>query len=77
MANQTSQTNKLQNIKEPKLEVEFVTETDAARFLSVPVGTLRWWRCVKRGPRFHKAKQSKLVRYSIADLRAFMDGEAQ
>jgi hypothetical protein len=57
------------------ITAEFVGEMDAALLISVSVNTLRWWRSAKRGPRFSKA--GKLVRYSVSDLRAFMNGDAR
>jgi hypothetical protein len=48
-----------------------VSSAEAAEYLGVDVRLLENWRSQGRGPRYRKF--SKLVRYSLADLRAFAD----
>jgi hypothetical protein len=47
----------------------YVSSADAAALLGVDVRLLENWRSQGRGPRYRKF--SKLVRYSISDLKAF------
>lgn len=47
----------------------------AAEYLSCTPGTLKTWRSRGEGPGYHII-QSKLVRYHVADLDAFVRGEA-
>jgi hypothetical protein len=49
----------------------YVSSADAAALLGVDVRLLENWRSQGRGPRYRKF--SKLVRYSISDLKAFAD----
>jgi hypothetical protein len=49
---------------------DFVDEHGAATFLGTPVQTLRRWRQLRTGPAFFKI--GKRVRYSLADLRAYI-----
>ena len=49
-----------------------LNEIEAAAFLSLPVATLRKWRCCGGGPTFAKIG-AKLVRYSQDDLTAFVE----
>ena len=51
-----------------------VRETEAARLIGVSVAALRRWRREKRGPRF--VKLERCVRYRVADLNAFLDGNS-
>lgn len=51
----------------------FDTEAAAAYLSSTP-GTLRVWRSLGTGPRYHSIG-NKLVRYHIDDLNAFVRGE--
>jgi predicted DNA-binding transcriptional regulator AlpA len=53
---------------------EFLNDVGAARFLSIPVPTLRRWRHEKRGPKFYKL-ENRLVRYKVADLRDWAEGK--
>lgn len=46
----------------------------AAEYLSCTAGTLKTWRSRGEGPRYHII-QSKLVRYHVDDLDAFVRGE--
>ncbi len=43
----------------------------AAEFLGVQEQTLSAWACRGEGPAFHKV--GRLVRYTVADLLAFLD----
>jgi hypothetical protein len=52
-------------------ETGFRDERYAASFLAVSVETLRTWRKQDRGPRYRRL--GRCVRYSIADLVAFVD----
>jgi hypothetical protein len=47
----------------------YISSVEAAEYLGVDVRLLENWRSQGRGPRYRKF--SKLVRYSIADLKAF------
>jgi hypothetical protein len=47
----------------------------AAAYLSSTPGTLRTWRTQGEGPRYHVV-HGKAVRYNVADLDAFVRGEA-
>lgn len=50
-------------------------DTDgAAEYLGCTPGTMKTWRSRGEGPRYHVI-QSKLVRYHIDDLDAFVRGE--
>jgi hypothetical protein len=46
-------------------------EREAAKILSCSVAVLRKWRLLGKGPAF--CKVGRLVRYSEADLAAFLD----
>lgn len=46
----------------------------AAEYLGCTPGTLKTWRSRGEGPRYHII-QSKLVRYHVEDLDAFVRGE--
>lgn len=46
----------------------------AAVYLGCSAGTLKTWRSRGEGPRYHVI-QSKLVRYHVNDLDAFVRGE--
>ena len=47
----------------------------ASAWLSCSPGTLRTWRSLGTGPRYH-VMHGKLIRYHIDDLNAFVYGEA-
>jgi hypothetical protein len=49
----------------------FRDERFAAEYLAVSVETLRTWRKQNRGPRYRRI--GRCVRYSFADLLAFVD----
>lgn len=46
----------------------------AAEYLTCTPGTLKTWRSMGQGPRYHII-HNKLVRYHIEDLDAFVRGE--
>jgi len=50
---------------------EFLTTTDLARRLGVPVHTIHYWRSTRTGPR--GAKVGKRVLYRWADVEAWFD----
>lgn len=53
----------------------FATEA-AAEYLGCTAGTLKTWRSQGQGPRYHVI-HTKLVRYHIDDLDAFVRGEVE
>ena len=50
----------------------FLSETEAAQYLSLSVKTLRRWRFIRKGPSYAKLN-NKLIRYSRRDLDDWMD----
>jgi len=50
----------------------YLGPTEAAQFLGLSHQQLSLWRMKREGPAFHKVGKS--VRYSVADLHAYMDG---
>jgi len=46
----------------------------AAEYLACTSGTLKTWRSLGQGPKYHVI-QRKLIRYHIDDLDAFVRGE--
>lgn len=46
----------------------------AGEYLTCTSGTLKTWRSLGQGPKYHVI-QSKLIRYHIDDLDAFVRGE--
>lgn len=55
---------------------DLLDEKEAAAVLAVAETTLRNWRALKQGPRFHKIG-GRLVRYLRSDLAAFIAGEGE
>ena len=53
------------------VEQEFVNDREASKFSSIATQTFRNWRQNGKGPAYVKIGAS--VRYSISDLRAFME----
>ncbi|MDE2154852.1 MAG: helix-turn-helix domain-containing protein [Xanthomonadaceae bacterium] len=53
---------------------DLLTEQEAAATLNCAIRTLRNWRALRKGPRFHKIG-TRLVRYRRADLMAFIERE--
>lgn len=47
-----------------------LTTEEVAAILNMPIGTLRWWRHKKEGPRSFKLGRS--VRYKKADVEAWL-----
>ncbi len=54
------------------IPLEFLTSTEAAKFLRVHPATLRRMHVAGRGPR-RVGGQGKHARYRLADLRAFLE----
>ena len=52
---------------------DLIDEQEAAAILSTEVRTLRNWRALRKGPRFHKIGQ-RMVRYHRVDLAIFISG---
>jgi predicted DNA-binding transcriptional regulator AlpA len=52
---------------------DLIDEKEAAAILAVAVTTLRNWRALKQGPRYKKLG-ARMVRYSRAELAAFING---
>ncbi len=50
-------------------------EKEAAEILNVKVTTLRRWRWAGKGPRYRKIGGA--VRYSVEDLKSFIDASAR
>ena len=51
---------------------EYLDTREAAEFLGLSTQQLELWRGQGGGPAFHRV--GRAVRYSVADLRTFMDG---
>ncbi len=49
---------------------QLIEEKELAERLQVSVGTLRNWRCEKKGPRFHRIGQR--IRYSPSDVKDWL-----
>lgn len=62
-------------IASPKAITRLLTETEAAEILGLSIRTLQAWRLTGGGPRY--AKIGRLVRYSNADLAAFVEAGAR
>jgi hypothetical protein len=54
----------------------FLSPIEAARFLSVQVGTLKKWRFYRRGPRYSRVGDGR-VRYRLSSLVAFIEFGAE
>jgi len=54
---------------------DLIDEREAAAILGTEVRTLRNWRSLRKGPPFRKIGE-RMVRYSRADLAAFIAGGA-
>lgn len=50
---------------------DFLTLTEVADILRVPVNTLRWWRQRGEGPRFFKIGRHLIT--TIGDLRSWIE----
>ena len=51
---------------------EYLGTDAAARYMGRPAGTLRYWRAIRKGPRY--AQIGKNVTYRRADLDEFIEG---
>lgn len=51
--------------------IELLEETQAAKILTVEVGTLRNWRVSGKGPRYTTI--GRLIRYRPEDLKVFVE----
>ena len=51
--------------------LNFVTTKQLSVILSVPIGTLSYWRTKKRGPRY--VKVGRHVRYDLSDISIWLD----
>ena len=49
---------------------QLIDEKELARLLRVSVGTVSWWRGMRRGPRYIKA--GHLVRYRPSDVQEWL-----
>jgi predicted DNA-binding transcriptional regulator AlpA len=47
-----------------------LNERQLSRLIGVSIGTLRFWRCEGKGPRFRKVGQ--LVRYAPSDVNEWL-----
>ena len=50
----------------------FLSETEAAQYLSLSVKTLRRWRFARKGPTYAKLN-NKLIRYAKTDLDGWIN----
>jgi len=53
------------------METPLLTTEEAAAYLKKPAATLRYWRCVKKGPKSLKIGGSRY--YHKDDLTAYID----
>jgi hypothetical protein len=65
----TSQLSKRAGVANTQLEA-LVDEHAVAKFYGVSVATVRRWRWLRTGPKFHKI--GALCRYRMADLEAYL-----
>jgi len=65
----TSQLSERRSVANSHLE-GLLDEHAVAKFYGVSVATVRRWRWLRTGPRFHKIGAS--VRYQVADLEAYL-----
>ena len=52
-------------------ESSYVDERQVAQMLGITRAAVRKWRLERRGPAYYKVETS--VRYSVADLRAYLE----
>lgn len=64
----------LRRVLETNNRSPWLDSDGAAKYLSCTPGTLKTWRSRGEGPNYHII-QSKLVRYHVEDLDAFVRGE--
>lgn len=55
---------------------QYMTEAEAAQFLSLSKRTLQAWRMKQMGPPFHKL-ENRLIRYKAEDLQQWLDDSSQ
>jgi len=65
----TSQLSERESVATSHLE-GLLDEHAVAKFFGVSVATIRRWRWLRTGPKFHKLGAS--VRYRLADLEAYL-----
>lgn len=65
----------LRRVLDAKLRSPWLDGEAAAGYLACSPGTLKTWRARGEGPRYHIIN-GKSVRYNVADLDAFVLGEA-
>jgi hypothetical protein len=65
----TSQSSERESVANTQLEA-LVDEHAVAKFYGVSVATVRRWRWLRTGPKFHKI--GALCRYRMADLEEFL-----
>ena len=53
------------------IQMKLLTTSAVALMLSVPEGTLRYWRNVGLGPVWHKLEGS--IRYDVRDVEAYVE----
>jgi len=59
----------------PKIAPEYLDTQAAAQFIGLSPLTLEQWRSEGKGPTF--CRVGRAIRYSVQDLRAFMDATRQ
>lgn len=52
------------------MAIQFLTGKQVSKMLSIPEGTLRFWRSVGLGPIWHKLEGS--IRYDLTDVEAYV-----
>ena len=65
----TSQLSERVSVANYQLE-SLLDEHAVAKFYGVSLATVRRWRCLRIGPKFHKI--GALCRYRMADLEAYL-----
>jgi hypothetical protein len=65
----TSQLSERESVANTQLE-GLLDEHAAAKFFCISVASLRRWRWLRTGPKYHKLGAS--VRYRLADLEAYL-----
>ena len=58
---------------EERPDGDFLTLSEVADILRVPVNTLRWWRQQGTGPRFFKIGRRLCT--TVGDLKAWIEGQ--
>lgn len=64
----------LRRVLDDQKHTPWLDSDGAALYLGCSAGTLKTWRSRGEGPRYHVI-QSKLVRYHVNELDAFVRGE--